>query len=284
MKKSVFASKKDPFYSADHFALYQGDAVNLLKKVKENSVDMIFADPPYNLSNGGFSVQAGKRIDVHKGDWDKSAGPLKDFDFHLSWISACRRVLKPEGTIWISGTYHSIYQCGFALQKEGFRILNDIAWHKPNAPPNIGCRCFSASHESLIWACKDKKATHTFNYLDMKQSAWKGDFIKQPGKQMRSVWMINTAGLSEKKTGRHPTQKPLALLDRIILASTKEGDLVLDPFTGSSTTGISAYRLKRFFIGIDKERSYLELSVERFKEVLNSPQTEMLFNTHSLSM
>ena len=136
---------------------------------------------------------------MHKGDWDKSAGPLKDFDFHLSWISACRRVLKPEGTIWISGTYHSIYQCGFALQKEGFRILNDIAWHKPNAPPNIGCRCFSASHESLIWACKDKKATHTFNYLDMKQSAWKGDFIKQPGKQMRSVWMINTAGLSEKK-------------------------------------------------------------------------------------
>ena len=253
--------------------------------MKENSVDMIFADPPYNLSNGGFSVQAGKRVNVHKGDWDKSSGLEEDFDFHLSWISACRRVLKPEGTIWISGTYHSIYQCGFALQKEGFRILNDIAWHKPNAPPNIGCRCFSASHESLIWACKDKKAKHTFNYLDMKQSAWKGDFIKQPGKQMRSVWMINTAGLSEKKAGRHPTQKPLALLDRIILASTKEGDLVLDPFTGSSTTGISAYRLKRSFIGIDRERSYLDLSVERFKEVLNSPQTEMVFNTqHSLSI
>ncbi len=285
MKTSARTSKHTPFYSAEYFKLYQGNALALLKEMKANSVDMIFADPPYNLSNGGFSVRSGKRVDVHKGHWDKSAGPLKDFDFHLSWISACRRVLKPEGTIWISGTYHSIYQCGFALQKENFRILNDIAWHKPNAPPNIGCRCFSASHESLIWACKDKTAKHTFNYIDMKQNTWKGDFIKQPGKQMRSVWVINTASPSEKRAGRHPTQKPLALLDRIILASTKEGDLVLDPFTGSSTTGISAYRLKRSFIGMDLEAEFLELSVQRFKELLNPPQMELTFNTqHSPSM
>ena len=275
MKNSAFISKHTPFYSAEGFTLYKGDAVSLLKKVKANSVDMIFADPPYNLSNGGFSVRAGKRVDVHKGHWDKSAGPLKDFDFHLAWISACRRVLKPEGTIWISGTYHSIYQCGFALQKQGFRILNDIAWHKPNAPPNIGCRCFAASHESLIWASKDKKAKHTFNYEDMKQKTWKGDFIKQPKKQMRSVWVINTASLSEKKAGRHPTQKPLALLDRIILASTKEEDLVLDPFTGSSTTGISACRLNRSFIGIDKESAFLDLSVQRFKTLLDSQKIKL---------
>ena len=266
---------KAPFYQKDRFTLYHGDSIALLKTFPQNSVDMIFADPPYNLSNGGFSVHSGKRVNVHKGSWDKSRGVAEDFEFHLSWIKACRRVLKPEGTIWISGTYHSIYQCGFALQTLGFRILNDIAWHKPNAPPNIGCRCFAASHESLIWACKDEKAKYTFHYKDMKQSVWKGDFIKKPEKQMRSVWVINTAGPSEKQAGRHPTQKPLELLRRIILACTKEGDLVLDPFTGSSTTGISACALNRSFIGIDKEQAFLDLSVKRFKNISPSVQMEL---------
>ena len=236
---------------------------------------MIFADPPYNLSNGGFSVHSGRQVSVHKGDWDKSSGVEEDFNFHLDWIKACRRVLKPEGTIWISGTYHSIYQCGFALQVTGYRILNDIIWYKPNAPPNIGCRCFAASHEALIWACKEPKAKYTFNYKDMKFGFWGKDFIKKPEKQMRSVWAINTAHTSEKKAGRHPTQKPLELLSRILQASTKEGDLILDPFTGSSSTGIASYRLTRSFIGIDNNRQFLDLSIKRLQELKHAIQPEL---------
>ena len=204
----------------------------------------------------------------------KVAGIDEDFAFHLSWIKACRRVLKPEGTIWISGTYHSIYQCGFALQIAGYRILNDIAWYKPNAPPNIGCRCFAASHETLIWACKESKAKYMFNYEDMKFGFWGKDFIKKSEKQMRSVWAINTVPSSEKTAGKHPTQKPLELLNRILQASTKEGDLVLDPFTGSSSTGIASYCLARTFIGIDKNHQFLNLSIKRLQEIKNMTQLE----------
>ena len=265
----------EPYYQEDCFFLYHGSCLNILKSLPENSVDMIFADPPYNLSNGGFSVRSGRQVDVHKGDWDKSSGVEEDFSFHLDWIKACHRVLKPEGTIWISGTYHSIYQCGFALQVTGYRVLNDIAWYKPNAPPNIGCRCFAASHETLIWACKEPKAKYTFNYKDMKFGFWGKDFIKKPEKQMRSVWAINTAPISEKTAGKHPTQKPLELLNRILQSSTKEGDLVLDPFTGSSSTGISAYRLARSFIGIDNNRQFLDLSIKRLQESKHMIQPEL---------
>ena len=138
--------------------LIQGDCLIEMNKLQPDSIDMIFADPPYNLSNGGFTVKSGKRASVHKGNWDKSAGVDNDLEFHLKWIEACQRLLKPNGTIWISGTYHSIYQCGYALQKLGFHILNDIAWFKPNAAPNIGCRCFAASHETILWAKKSKEA------------------------------------------------------------------------------------------------------------------------------
>jgi len=264
-----------PYYQEDSFSLYKENCLDALKSLPENSVDMVFADPPYNLSNGGFSVHSGQQVAVHKGDWDKSSGVEKDFAFHLDWIKACRRVLKPEGTLWISGTYHSIYQCGFALQVTGYRILNDIAWYKPNAPPNIGCRCFAASHETLIWACKEPKGKYSFNYKDMKFGVWGKDFIKRPDKQMRSVWAINTTPASEKKAGKHPTQKPLELLSRIIQASTKEGDLVLDPFTGSSSTGIAAYRLARSFIGIDKKAQFLDLSIKRLQESKNITQPEL---------
>ena len=254
-----------PYYKGVQFTLYHGNCLKVLSTLPEDSVDMIFADPPYNLSNGGFSVASGKRMDVHKGNWDKSFGVDKDFSFHVDWIMACRRVLKDKGTIWISGTYHSIYQCGFALQMTGYRILNDIAWYKPNASPNIGCRCFTASHESLIWACKGKKAKYTFNYADMKHGSWGKDFIKRPDKQMRSVWAINTTPSKEKTAGKHPTQKPLELLKRIIQASTNQGDLILDPFTGSSTSGIVSHLLKRNFIGIDTEKNFLDLSIRRFE-------------------
>lgn len=266
-EKKILTEVGKPYFHKNNFALYLGSSVNLLEKLPQNSVDMVFADPPYNLSNGGFTVHAGRRVSVNKGDWDKSRGLEKDFEFHLKWIAACRDVLKPGGTIWISGTYHSIYQCGYALQLVGFHILNDIAWFKPNASPNLSGRYFTASHETLIWARKDRKAKHTFNYQEMKSGTWAEDFLKRPNKQMRSVWAIGTPKSEEKKFGKHPTQKPLALLNRIVKASTNKGDIILDPFTGSSTTGIAAIMNGRKFIGIDTEENYLDLSIKRFKDL-----------------
>ena len=256
-----------PCFIQSDFVLYNADCLNILNQLPENSVDMIFADPPYNLSNGGFSVHAGKMVSVNKGDWDKSKGFKDDYDFHYNWLKACQRVLKPHGSLWVSGTYHSIYQCGHALQSLGYHILNDISWFKPNASPNLSCRFFTASHETLIWARKDKKAKHTFNYDLMKNGTWPEDALKKPGLQMRSVWSMGTPKPAEKKFGKHPTQKPIDLLKRIILASTNEGDIILDPFAGSSTTGIAASALKRKFIGIDLEKKYLDLSTKRYNEL-----------------
>ncbi len=256
-----------PYYEKSKFKLYQGDSLDILAKLSANSVDMIFADPPYNLSNDGFTVHAGKRVSVNKGNWDKSRGFKDDYEFHHKWLAACLRVLKQNGTLWVSGTYHSIYQCGHAMQALGYHILNDIAWFKPNAAPNLSCRFFTASHESLIWARKEKKAKHTFNYNLMKNGHWPEDSIKKPGLQMRSVWSIGTPKPNEKKFGKHPTQKPEELLNRIVLASTKKGDVIVDPFTGSSTTGIAAYRHGRNFIGIDTEKEFLDLSIKRFEDL-----------------
>lgn len=265
-----------PYYEKPKFKLYHTDCLKLLAELPENSVDMVFADPPYNLSNGGFTVHAGRRVSVNKGDWDKSNGLKKDFEFHLAWIKAVQRILKPHGTIWISGTYHSIYQCGLALQMSKYHILNDIAWFKPNASPNLSCRYFTASHETLIWARKNKNAKHIFNYDKMKNGKWPEDSLKKPGKQMRSVWSINTPKSYEKKFGKHPTQKPEDLLKRIVLASTNKGDLILDPFTGSSTTGIVAYLLGRNFIGIDTEKKYLDLSIKRFEELDHNLKNKLI--------
>jgi site-specific DNA-methyltransferase (adenine-specific) len=257
------------YFSDIGVRLYLGDVIEVLSQLPEESIDLIFADPPYNLSNNGFTCHAGRRVSVNKGEWDKSRGVEEDFQFHYKWIEACKRVLKPNGTLWISGTYHSIYACGFALQKQGWHLINDICWFKPNASPNLSCRMFTASHETLLWAKKTKKAKHTFNYDLMKNGNWNGDFLKKPNKQMRSVWAINTPKNGEKKYGKHPTQKPEALLERIILASSNEGDIVLDPFCGSGTTGVVAIRYKRKFVGIDSEKQYLdELAIPRIRDEL----------------
>jgi len=234
---------------------------------------MIFADPPYNLSNGGITCHAGRMVSVNKGDWDKSNGIDKDHEFVIDWLTACRRVLKDDGTIWVSGTMHKIYSIGFALQQLGYKLLNDISWFKPNAAPNLSCRYFTHSHETLLWVAKSENSKHKFDYQLMKQIAG--------GKQMRSlwkdidvedepqdIWSITTPTKTEKKFGKHPTQKPVALLERIILASTNSGDVILDPFTGSSTTGVAAVRHNRRFIGIDNNTEYLELSVKRLEEEL----------------
>ena len=267
MSDKVLSSlKRKPYFKSANAVLYRADSLEIMSQLPENSVDMIFADPPYNLSNGGFTVHAGRRVSVNKGDWDKSLGVASDFEFHVQWIEACHRILKPGGTLWISGTYHSIYQCGYAVQLLGMKILNDISWFKPNAAPNLSGRYFTASHETLIWARKGEKTKHTFNYQAMKNgNHHERDVIKKDGKQMRSVWSITTPRPEEKVFGNHPTQKPIELLDRVIEASTDKGDLILDPFTGSSTTGVVAVRRGRKFIGIDMEKEFLDLSVKRLK-------------------
>ena len=250
-------TKPGQSFEVDNAKLVLGESVEIMNLMEPESVDMIFADPPYNLSNDGYTVHSGKRVSVNKGDWDKSAGVEADFAFHMQWIEACRRILKPNGTIWISGTYHSIYACGFALNIQGFRVLNDITWYKPNAAPNLGRRMFTASHETLIWASKTKKSRHVFNYDEMRDGDFPKDLIKNPGKQMRSVWAIGTPRQDEKKFGKHPTQKPEDLLTRIVLSSTLPGDLILDPFCGSATTGVVALKNNRRFIGIDLSPEYL---------------------------
>lgn len=273
-----------PYATIGPATLYLGDAVDILNRMDPESVDMVFADPPYGLSNGGSSVHSGKRVSVNKGAWDQSRGIVSDFDFHFGWLEACQRVLKPSGTLWVSGTYHSIYACGYAMQLLGYRILNDIAWYKPNAAPNLGRRMFTASHETLIWASKSKKAKHTFNYQLLREGVFPSDRFKNPGRQMRSawetfesrdsLWPITTPRKYEKHFGKHPTQKPLALMERIVLSSTQEGDVVLDPFCGSGTTGVASIESGRVFIGVDSDRGFLrDLAKRRITQALKFNQS-----------
>ena len=243
--------------------LLKGDCVEILNRARENSVDMIFADPPYFLSNGGITCHAGKMVSVNKGKWDKSKGVTENHKFNLEWLKACQRVLKPNGTIWVSGTTHIIYSIGFAMQELGYKILNDIVWYKRNAPPNLSCRYFTHSTEIVLWAAKNAKSKHYFDYQSMKKI--------NNGKQMRNVWEMGSTQKEEKKFGKHPTQKPLELLKRIVLASTKGGDLILDPFCGSSTTGVAAAILNRKYVGIDLEEEYLNLSKRRLYEAIRKP-------------
>ena len=254
------AKFESPYYSVDDaFALYHGDCMDLLPQIPDNSINTIFADPPYFLSNGGISCQNGQVVCVDKGDWDKGGTPEYIREFNMQWLSLCRSKLKDNGTIWISGTYHNIFSVANCLTVLGYKILNVITWQKSDPPPNLSCRYFNFSTEYIIWARKHTKKPHKFNYETMKRL--NGD------KQMTDVWRIPAVGKWEKTSGKHPTQKPLRLLYRIILASTDEGDLVLDPFTGSSTTGIAANLIGRKFIGIDQEKGFLELSKKRREEI-----------------
>ncbi len=258
--------------------LLKGDCIKILNQARENSVDMIFADPPYFLSNGGITCHAGKMVSVNKGKWDKSRGAEENHKFNLEWLKACQRVLKPNGTIWVSGTTHIIYSIGFAMQELGFKILNDIVWYKRNAPPNLSCRYFTHSTEIVLWAAKNQKSKHYFNYPLMKtfnegkqmRNLWQFT-EKEEAQTVDNVWTISAPLAEEKRFGKHPTQKPIELLKRIILASTKEGDLVLDPFCGSSTTGIAAVLLNRKYVGMDLEEEYLELSKKRIEEAIKRP-------------
>src|SRR5574344_747 len=254
MSSSYFKSNNN------NFTLLQGDCIELMNEFSFE-FDMIFAEPPYFLSNNGISVQSGKVVSVNKGIWDKSHGFTQDNNFNYNWLKACRDKLSDNGTIWISGTYHNIFSVAQMLTELDYRILNCITWAKTNPPPNLSCRYFTHSTEFIIWARKSKSAKHYFNYELMKQV--------NGGTQMRDVWNLPAIAPWEKSCGKHPTQKPLALLTRIILASTKKNGWVLDPFAGSSTTGIAANLLNRKYLGIDKEKDFLILSQNRKHELEN---------------
>ena len=238
-----------------HIRIYQGDCLDILAALPENTFDLIFADPPYFLSNNGITCHAGRMVSVNKGDWDRSRGADANHDFNRAWLAACQRVLKPNGSIWVSGTSHVIHSVGFAMQQLEFKLLNDISWVKPNPPPNLSCRYFTHATETIIWAAKNKKSRHTFHYQHMKELAG--------GKQMKSVWTIPPPESWEKKFGKHPTQKPVALLERILLASSSEGDLVLDPFLGSGTSAVAALRLSRQVVGVDFDQAWIQLTLVR---------------------
>ena len=264
--------KNKLYYEEQDFSLYLGDCIDILKKLPEKSIDVIFADPPYFLSSGGISCHCGKQVSVNKGEWDYSLSPIEKLNFNRKWLKECRRVLKDDGTIWISGTFHNIYSIGVALELEGYSIINNITWQKPNPAPNLACRCFTNSTETILWTRKidekGKKGKHYFNYELMKEI--------NEGKQMKDVWVLNLPKKDEKKHGKHPTQKPLSVLERILLASTKEDDVVLDPFNGSGTTGVMCSKLKRKYIGIDKEKDYLELTIRRYEDIKKDKKGEKL--------
>ena len=244
------------YYEDENFKLIQGDSLKILKNIEPKSIDMIFADPPYFLSSDGISCSGGKMVSVNKGDWDKTISIEEKHRFNRKWIKLCYQILKDDGTIWISGTMHNIYSIAMALEQEGFKIINNITWEKLNPPPNISCRYFVHSTETILWAKKNiKNAKHKFNYSLMKEL--------NNGKQMKDVWKSSLTKPSEKKCGKHPTQKPIEILEKVILSSTNEGDMILDPFNGSGTTGITASRLKRKYIGIEKEKKYLDLTIKR---------------------
>ena len=254
MLNSYFKSQDKSFY------LLYGDSMELLPQF-HRKFDMVFADPPYFLSNGGLTINHGEIVSVNKGEWDKSKGIAFVNDFNRQWLTLVREVMKEEATIWISGTMHNIFSIGQILTELGFKILNIITWEKTNPPPNFSCRYFTYSTEQIIWARKKEKTPHYFNYELMKD-------LNQ-GKQMKDVWRFSAIAPWEKTCGKHPTQKPLSVLTRLILASTKTDAWILDPFAGSSTTGIAANLLGRKFVGIDKEQDFLELSKNRKLEIEN---------------
>lgn len=252
----------EPYFKSEDkkFTLLKGDCKELMPQFN-HKFDMVFADPPYFLSNNGLSIQSGEIVSVNKGKWDKSEGFDFVNTFNREWLELVREKMKDDATIWISGTYHNIFSVGQMLQELDFKILNIITWEKNNPPPNFSCRFFTHSSELIIWARKKEKVPHYYNYELMKQL--NGD------KQMKDVWKLPAIAPWEKTCNKHPTQKPLSVLTRIILASTKPDAWIFDPFTGSSTTGIAANLANRRFLGIDQEEEFLEISKNRKLEIEN---------------
>lgn len=241
------------------FTLYEGNCIEILKELPDKSIDVVCADPPYFLSNGGSTCSNGKRELVDKGKWDKSAGVQNDYEFNKKWITECQRVMKDDATAWIFGTHHNIYSVGFILQQLGFKILNHIVWQKTCPPPNLSCRLFTHESETIIWAAKSKKSKYCFNYQDMKK--------ENGGKQMKSIWTFGPPRKKEKEFGKYKAQKPVKLIERIVLSSTDVGALILDPFMGSGTTMVASLGNDRKCIGIDKEKDAIRITQQRFSNL-----------------
>ena len=294
---------EDRLHEKPFIRIYHGNCLDLLDEIyrkygEAGRFAAIFADPPYFLSNGGITCHAGKMVKVDKGYWDVSRGPELNHEFNTEWLRRCQRVLKPNGTIWVTGTHHVIFSIGYALQQLGFKILNDIAWEKPNPPPNLSCRYFTHSTETILWAAKDAKSKHVFNYQEMRKvtgkqmkTVWRdvggqmsdvrsqksenaepaaltSDLRPQTsGSDLRppisDLWTISAPGSDEKEHGKHPTQKPVALVERCLVASTNEGDLVLDPFLGNGTTAVAAVRTKRGCVGVEADLAYISVAAKR---------------------
>ncbi len=252
----------------DNYNIYNDDCFEVMSKFEDNSIDCIITDPPYFLSNDGITCKGGKMVSVNKGTWDVRKGFDDIYSFNLNWIEESYRILKPGGTLWVSGTYHNIYTIGSIIDSiDDFRILNNITWVKTAPPPNLSCRFFTHSTETLLWVRKGKKSKHYFNYDLMKE-------INQ-GKQMKDVWTIGRPKKVEKEFGKHPTQKPEELIERIILSSTEKNDLVLDMFNGSGTTGVVAVRNSRKYIGIELNIEFFELSKKRIEKELKNPKMQL---------
>lgn len=260
--------------SSDSRSLFAGaDAFEFMDAISDNSIDCIWTDPPYLLSNDGITCVAGKMVKVNKGEWDRSQGIELDHQFNKGWIEKCHRILKPNGTIWISGTVHVYLSVGMALLQTGFRILNDITWEKPNPPPNLGCRCFTHSTELLLWATKAAKGgkhRYTFNYEEMRKA--------NSGRQMKTVWRIGTPSREETDLGKHPTQKPVGLVSLCLRASTNSEDTVFDPFAGSGTTAVAALSLGRRFIGCERDEEFAKLAVRRIEDTVRRLSQPTLLN------
>src|SRR5258707_2346072 len=247
-----------------------GDCIELMGRLPEASVDMVFADPPYNLQLGGELWRPdNSRVDAVDDDWDKFADFALYDSFTRAWLAAARRALKPEGTLWVIGSYHNIFRIGTALQDLGFWLLNDIVWRKSNPMPNFKGKRFTNAHETLIWAARDQRAKrYTFNYDGMKEL--------NEGLQMRSDWLLPLCTGTERLKGEdgkkvHPTQKPESLLFRCITAASNPGDVILDPFFGTGTTGAVAKKLGRHFIGVEREQKYIDAAQKRIDAIIPAP-------------
>lgn len=240
--------------------MHCADREPLMASLPAASVDCVWTDPPYFLSNDGTTCVSGQRAPVNKGAWDRSAGLAADHAFNRAWLAECLRLLKPGGALWVSGTLHVYLSVGMAMQELGLRILNDIVWEKPNPPPNLGCRCFTHATELLLWAVKSPPrgaSRHVFNYQEMRE--------ENGGRQMKNVWRLQAAGATEKRFGRHPTQKPVALVERCLRATTRPGDVVFDPFAGSGSTGVAALGLGRAFLGCELDPDYAAIAARRLR-------------------
>lgn len=246
----------ETIYKDEYNELILNDSFNYMKTLKDNSIDLIIADPPYFLSNDGFSNSGGHRVSVNKGNWDKSKNYREIESFYANLLKESYRILNPDGTIWIFGTMHNIYTVGHLLSLNEFKIINNITWQKSNPVPNLSRRMFTHSTETILWA-KKKNGKHLFNYDKMRQI--------NNNKQMKDVWTTPTISKKEKKFGNHPTQKPLSVLNRIIESSAKEGMTIFDPFSGSGTTAVAARIHKIKSISVDNSIDYCNIAKQRIQ-------------------